>query len=70
MIDQCDWEQEDAELNAICDAHRHTSFPPGVLEDYIARRMRRMRMIQAEIEEVFRQAATDPALMDRLNQPL
>ncbi len=70
MIDDIDFRLEGHELDAVYSAYRHTSFPPGVLDAYIACRRRRAQMIGAEIAEIYREAAHDPILVARLNRPL
>lgn len=70
MIDDFDGEQDGAELDAVMTAHRHASFPPGVLDAYIARQRRRHAIIQTGIDRAFQEAADDPVLMERLMRPL
>ncbi len=70
MIDDFDWEPDGAELDAIMAAHRHTAFPPGVLDAFIARQRRRHAIMQAEIDRTFQEAADDPVLTERLMRPL
>jgi hypothetical protein len=70
MIDDFDWERDGAELDFVMKILRGSSFPPGVLDAYIARQRQRHALIQQEIDRVFREAASDPVLMARLNRPL
>lgn len=59
MIDPNDWQQDGAELDAIMDAHRGSSFPPGVLDAYLARQRRRHSLVQNEIERALAAGLVD-----------
>ncbi|WP_374344342.1 hypothetical protein [Phenylobacterium sp.] len=62
MIDLGDWWEDGTVLDAIMAAHRGGTFPPGVLDAYIARQRRRHALMQAEIEKVGRETGDQTTL--------
>ncbi len=56
MSDFWDWQEDGAELDALMASHGDRSFPPGVLEAYIARQRARHRAMQAEISRLLANA--------------
>ena len=50
MIDDHDWQREDAEFEAMKREHRHEPLPPGALDAYLNLRRARLGAIQREID--------------------
>jgi len=69
MNDIWDWEQE-AKLDALLAPFAGGAFPPGLLEAHMARKKAMHSVIAAEIARMFAEAASDPAMLVRLNRPI
>ena len=56
MTDFWNWQADGAELDTLMAKHSGGSYPPGVLDAYIARQMARHRAMQAEIDRLLASA--------------
>ena len=52
MTDFWKWQEEGAELDAVMAKHSGSSYPPGVLDAYIARQTARHKAMQDEIDRL------------------
>jgi hypothetical protein len=61
-----DWPEGVSSLDWLMQNFSSRSFPPGYLEAYIEGQRRRHAAAQAELDEIYAEAASDPVKLARL----